>query len=130
MSKRVKVLISVLVAVVLLTVGGTATVMAQEPTPPPEAGTNGLLARVAEILGVSLDDITNAFRQAWQEMGEDTPGKFRRAFRFRRVLGMSEEELIKALGRAVEEGRIKQEQAGKIQQWWQQRPGEDTPSAN
>ena len=128
MSKKVKILISVLVAVVLLTVGGAATVLAQEPTPPPEAGTNGLLARVAAILGISLDDITSAFNQARQEMGEETPGKFRCAFRFRRALpGMSEEELIEALGRAVEEGRITQQQADKIRQWWQQRPGEETP---
>ena len=38
MSKRMKVLIAVLVAILLLTVGGTATVMAQEdePTPTPQ----------------------------------------------------------------------------------------------
>ncbi len=81
MSKKVKILVSVLVAVVLLTVGGATTVMAQgkEPASTPEpstkismvtANTTALLARVAEKLGVSEEALTNAFRQAQQEMME------------------------------------------------------------
>jgi len=53
MSKKVKVLISALVVTVLLTVGATATVMAEgeeETTPPPEVSEKGLLDRVADIL--------------------------------------------------------------------------------
>ena len=75
MSKRVKVLVSVLVAVILLTVGGTTIAMAQEEetTPAPQVGVNApLLARVAEILGISRDNLTNAFEQARQELRQET----------------------------------------------------------
>ena len=105
MSKKVKVLISVLVAAVLLTVGATATVMAEgeeETTPPPEAGAKGLLERVADILEIDKEDLIDAFQQAQQEMR----GK---AF-------------IRRLDKAVEEGRINQEQADEIIKWWEQRP--------
>ena len=72
MSRRIKVIISVLVVVVLLTVGSAATVMAEgEATPPPEAGDECFPARVAQILGISQEDLTNAFGQARQEMREE-----------------------------------------------------------
>ena len=72
MPQRVKVLVSVLVAVVLLTVGGAATVMANdEPTATDnETGRKGLQARVAEILGVSEEELVNAFEQAQQSDAE------------------------------------------------------------
>ena len=59
-----KVIVSVLVAILLLTVGATATVMAQEePTPPaPQVEENGLLARVAEILDIPQEDLVNTFK--------------------------------------------------------------------
>ena len=67
MSKRMKILVVVLAAVLLLTVGGTATVMAQEaPKPTPPA--NGLLARVADILDIPQERLVDAFKQARQEM--------------------------------------------------------------
>ena len=103
MSKRMKVLISVLVAVLLLTVGGTAIAMAQEeeePAPPVES--NGLLARVAEILDIPEEDLIDAFGQARQEMREEV--------------------FLNALDKAVEEGLITQEEAGEIREWWAQKP--------
>jgi hypothetical protein len=103
MSKRVKVLVSILVAVVLLTVGGVAMVMAQEePTPTPEAGARGLLARVAEILDILEEDLVNAFKQAQQEMRQ--------------------EAFIKALDNAVEKGLVTQQEADEIKEWWEQKP--------
>lgn len=67
MSRRIKVLVAVLAAVLLLTVSGTAAVMAQEePEPTPQA--NGFLARVAEILGIPQESLAEAFQQARQEM--------------------------------------------------------------
>ncbi len=103
MSKKVKVLVSVLVAVVLLTVGGVATVLAQEePTPPSEASTKGLLVRVAEKLGVTEEELANAFREVQQEIRE--------------------EAFIKALDKAVENGRITGEEANEIKGWWGDRP--------
>ena len=103
MSKRMKVLVSVLVAVLLLTVGGTAIAMAQEeeePAPPVES--NGLLARVAEILDIPEEDLIDAFGQARQEMREEV--------------------FLNALDKAVEEGLITQEEAGELKEWWAQKP--------
>ena len=72
MFRRIKVIISALVVVVVLTVGSAATVMAEgEVTPPPEAGAECLLARVAQILGISQEYLTNAFEQARQEIREE-----------------------------------------------------------
>ena len=107
MSKKVKVLVSVLVAVILLTVGGMATVLAQEndeevTATANETGTNGLLARVAGILGIPQEELVNAFRQAQQEMRE--------------------EAFIKYLDKAVEKELITQEEADEIKGWWDERP--------
>jgi len=106
MPKKVKVLISVLVAALLLTVGGVTMVMAEgeeeETTPPAEESSKGLLERVADILEIDEEDLINAFKQAQQEM--------------------KEEAFIKALDRAVEEGYITQEQADEIIEWWGQKP--------
>jgi len=73
MSKRVKVLISVVAAVVLLTVGGAATVMAQDgPPPAEETESNELLARIAAILGISEETLVNAIEQAREEATGET----------------------------------------------------------
>lgn len=107
MPKRMKVLLSVLVAILLLTVGGTAIALAQEeeePTPQVEA--NGLLARVAEILGMSEEDLIDAFKQARQEMMEER----------------WEEAFYRALDKAVEEGLLTQEEADEIREWWEEKP--------
>ena len=119
MSRRIKVIISVLVAVVVLTVGSAATVMAEgEATPPPEAGAKCLPARVAQILGISQEDLTNAFEQARQEMREES--------RIRVCEQVQEEvrerALIRVLDRAVEKGCIDEQEAEEIKHWWEQRP--------
>jgi len=118
MSKKVKVVVSVLVAVVLLTVGGAATVMAQDepveeepvqdepvqddPELAPYSGANGLLARVAEILDVSREELVDAFKQAREEMRE--------------------EAFVRYLDKAVEKGLITQPEADEIAEWWSNRP--------
>ncbi len=71
MSRRIKVIISVLAVVVVLTVGSAATVMAEGEATPPEAGAECLLARVAQILGIPQEDLTDAFEQARQEIREE-----------------------------------------------------------
>ncbi|MEE9583760.1 MAG: hypothetical protein V3W01_03785, partial [Dehalococcoidales bacterium] len=100
MSQRVKVLISALVVALLITAGATVAVMAQEEPPPPES--QGLLSRVAGILGIPEDELVNAFKQARQEM--------------------QAEALDRALDRAVEEGLITPDEAVEIKQWQEQRP--------
>ena len=105
MSRKVKILISALLVALLLTVGATATVMAQEEeetTPPLEVSEKGLLDRVADILEIDKEDLIDAFKQAQQEMRQET--------------------FIRALDKAVEEGRITREQADEIIKWWEQRP--------
>ena len=81
MSNKIKVLISVLVAVVLLAVSSTVIVMAQEePTPEepvqeesaPHTIKASILARVAEILDIPEDDLVSAFKQAQEEMRQET----------------------------------------------------------
>jgi len=100
-----KVLVSVLVAVLLLVVGGTTMVMAQEdeePAPTPQVEANGLLTRVAEILDIPEEDLVAAFEQARQEMRG--------------------EAFDQALAKAVEEGLMTQEEADEIKGWWEQKP--------
>ncbi|MBI4180865.1 MAG: hypothetical protein HY528_02935 [Chloroflexi bacterium] len=119
MSKKVKVLVSVVAAVTLLTVGSTVAVMAKgaESAPPPSAMTQAvagtdnstLLARVAQILGIPQDTLVNAFKQAQQERRADATAK-------------ALEKLSKALDKAVAKGRLTQEQADQIKAWLAQRP--------
>ncbi len=147
MSKRVKIIVSVVAAVfVLSTVGATVAVMAQEgetePQPAEESSAGGLLARAAAILGISEETLTGAFRQARQEMTdealaegriteeqaeqfrdrwEQARDRIRHAFMFRRMLRMDEGELDEALAEAVDEERITGEQAERIKARWEQR---------
>ncbi len=103
MSKRMKIIISVVMAVLLLTVGTTATVMAEEDTPPaPEVSINGLLARVADILGIPEEQLADAFEQARQEMKSEAFTSF--------------------LDKALESGRITQEEYNAILEWREARP--------
>ncbi len=104
MSKKVRVLVSVLVAIALLTVGGAAAVMADDGSTPTSntTSTNGLLARVAENLGITDEELANAFEQAQQEIRD--------------------EAFIRYLDKAVEEGLITQQEAGEIIEWLEQKP--------
>ena len=104
MSKKMKALVAVLVAILLLTLGGTAAVMADNGSTPTAntTGTNSFLARVADKLGITVEELTNAFRQARREIRD--------------------EAFIKRLDKAVEEGIITQEEADEIEEWWVQKP--------
>lgn len=115
MTRRMKVLVSVLVVVLLLTMGGAATVLAQEEEeevatgvegvlPPFAAG--GLLARIAEILDIPEEELIEAFQQARQEMMEES----------------WEAVFYQMLDRAVAEGLITPEEAEEISEWWVQKP--------
>lgn len=114
MSKKMKILASVLVAVLLLTVGGTTLAMAQEEEEPepqeeeftPQIEANALLTRVAEILGISEEELREAFHQARQEMMEE---------RWEKIFNQ-------ALDKAVDEGLLTPEEAEEIREWWAQKP--------
>ncbi|MFH1383009.1 MAG: hypothetical protein ABIH70_09005 [Chloroflexota bacterium] len=104
MSKKLKILVGVLAAVLLLA-GGTVAVMAQdEPTTPPAvvAGANTTLTEVAGILGISETQLTDAIKQARQEVRD--------------------ENITTALENAVANGSLTQAQADEISTWWSQRP--------
>lgn len=101
MSKKVKIILAVLLAVVVLTAGVVSVAMAQTP---PQSEGNGLLARVAEILGgnVTEQGLIDAFKQA--------------------NLQIRSEAIEKALEQAVKNNRVTQAEADQIRQWWQERP--------
>ena len=107
MPKRLKILVSVLVAVALLTVGGAATVMAQDEPVDEEPGVapyseNRLLDKVAEILGITPEELISIFEQAKGEL--------------------QEEAFISYVDKAVEDGLITQPEADEIAEWWLNRP--------
>jgi len=74
MSKKAKILVSMLLVLILTLAVPTAMVMAQEDesTTAPLAGQ--FFARVAEILGFDQEELENAFEQAREEMREEAPG--------------------------------------------------------
>ena len=109
MSRKMKIVVSALVLVLLLTAGGAAVVLAdegEEPAPVLQTGENGLLARVAAILDIPEEDLADAFEQAREEMWQERHGEAR----------------DEALARAVAEGLLTEEEAGEIKEWWEQRP--------
>jgi hypothetical protein len=128
MSQKMKILIAVLVAVITLTVSGGMAVLAQEddePEPDEEElieeldeivprvrlfaasmGSGELLAKVAEILGISEEELEDAFAQAREDI----------------MAECGEEALEKFLERALAEGLITEEEAQEIREWWQQKP--------
>jgi hypothetical protein len=136
MPKRVKALVSVVVAILLLTVAGTAAVLAdEEPAPEPDAG-KGLLARIVEILNeqgysVTEEALVDAFNQAQQEMRE----QFRERTRERECITQEQLERIRErwqerrqkacdqfLEKATKKGCITQDEAAEIEKWWDDRP--------
>jgi len=70
MSKKLWVAVSILLVLFVLVFGGGAIATADdEPVVP--SGKAGILARVAEILGLTEEQLVNAFKQAWGEMKEE-----------------------------------------------------------
>jgi hypothetical protein len=102
MSKKVKIILAVLLAVVVLTAGVVSVAMAQ--TPPPQTEGNGLLARVAAILGGNVTEqrLIDAFKQANIEARNNA--------------------INRALEKAVSDNRVSSAEAEQIRQWWQGRP--------
>jgi len=125
MSKKMKVLVSVLVAILLLTVGGTTIALAQDDEELeedeltteevegilPDEESDNLLARVAEILGISEEELRDIFRQAREEVRDE---------RF-------DEALYSMLDKAVEEGLLSDNESQEIREWWEEKPEALTP---
>ena len=83
---------------------GSATALAQESDG--ETSRLGLIARVANILGLQEQQVQDAFDQARQEMRDE---------RFDEMVGQRLDAL-------VESGRITQEQADELREWYAERP--------
>ena len=136
MSKKVKILISALVVALLATIAPATLVMAQENEDEPAPQTRlemkeRLLARVAEILGISVDELESAFAQARDEMHEECyqqrgccrrwiKEKIRERFVERRHRILRNQTAM--LDKAVEKGFISEKEAQEIREWWQSRP--------
>ena len=134
MSRRAKVLIGVIVAVLVLTLGGTAVALADDTKPPATDNTTprlSILDRVAEILNIPKDDLAKAFNQAQEER----KAEFQKRIQERKV--PTQEELDKMreqweqkreqmreqmLDRAVEKGTINDGEKQEIEKWWNSRP--------
>lgn len=109
MSGKMKILGATLALALAVAVGAVvmgATVFAEEPTPTTqeavEQAQQKLLARVAEILGIEEQKVTDAFDQATSELRT--------------------EALQDHLQQLVDEGKITQDEADQYLDWWSQRP--------
>ncbi len=94
-----------MVALLAVVIGlGSATAMAQESHG--ETSGLGLIARVANILGLQEQQVQDAFDQARQELRDE---------QFEEMVGQRLDAL-------VESGRITQEQADELREWYAERP--------
>lgn len=101
--KKKWVIIAVVAAVVILTIGILGGVAyAQPPTPSGTDSGKTLLGRVAAILGIEQQKVEEAFSQAQKDMQKDAQ-KAR-------------------LEQMVKNGKLTQEQADKYQSWLDSRP--------
>lgn len=99
MSRKTKIMVT-LGLVVLLVLTTIGTTLAQEP--PKVLGIKKVFTRVAEILGIEEQKLIDAFTQARKELAAE-------AFQPR-------------LDKLVEQGRLTEEQANQIREWWEKRP--------
>ena len=96
-----------LVAVLALAVGvGGGTALAQEEGEEGETTIRGVIARVATILGLEEQQVQDAFDQARQEMRDE----------------VLEQQISERLETLVESGRLTQEQADELREWYAARP--------
>ena len=104
MSKKLKIITAVMAGVVILALGGGALVMAADntTTTTPTTQSNALFARAAAILGVTEQQLTDAFQQA-------------------NTLAESQ-RIDQQLAQAVTKGTITQAESDAIKAWLAQKP--------
>ncbi len=107
MSKKIKILLAIVAGVLVLTVGGVVAVMAagETTTPTSTAATtpsNPLYAKVAAILGVTEQQLTDAFKQARTQVDKDA--------------------ITAWLAKAFENKTITAEEKAAIEKWYAQKP--------
>lgn len=105
-SKKFVILASVLAAVLII--GATAgAVLAQAGDNGTGQAKDGILTRVAQILGIDQQKLTDAFKQARTEYRQQHP------------IGQNQEQ---KLDKAVQDGKLTQQQADQIKSWWAAKP--------
>lgn len=102
MRKHKKLLLIAVAATLVLTVGLTTVALADSPSDGDNGPVRTFISKVASILGLGEEQVADAFEQARQEIRDEAQGQ--------------------CLQDAVEEGRITEEEADQIRQWWQDRP--------
>ena len=102
MRKHKKLLVIVVAAALVLTVGLTTVAFAESSGDGGNGPVRAFISKVAGILGLGEEQVADAFEQARQEMRDEAQGQ--------------------CLQDAVEEGRITEEEAAQIRQWLQDRP--------
>jgi len=100
MKKRTKFILVIIGLILALTVGVTTTALANDGDGNGPVGT--FISKVASILGLDEEQVSDAFKQACQEK--------------------KDEALENRLDKAIESGRITEEEAGQILEWWQNQP--------
>ena len=109
MSKKIKIIVAVAAGVVILALGGGAIVMAAgstTPTTTSAAQSNTLFAKAAAILGVTEQQLTDAFKQANTQAESD--------------------RIDQQLAQAVTKGTITQAESDAIKAWLAQKPAAPT----
>ncbi len=105
MSKKLKIIIAAVAGVIILSLGGVAIVMAAgttTPTTTPATHSNTLFAKAAATLGVTEQQLTDAFKQA------NTQAENQR--------------ITQALAQAVTKGTISPAESAAITAWLAQKP--------
>lgn len=102
MRKHKKFLVIAVAAALVLTVGLTTVALADSTSDGDNGPVRTFISKVASILGLGEEQVADAFEQARQEIRDEAQGQ--------------------CLQDAVEEGRITEEEADQIRQWWQNRP--------
>lgn len=106
MPNKTKILLGSILAVAILVAGISIPIMAADsttPTPPATApvNRNGDMEKVAQILGISTDTLTSAFKQVQDTMKANAPADMET--RIAQILGISKDTLMNAEKQAREE---------------------------
>jgi hypothetical protein len=104
MTKKWKIIMATVVVVVVLSLAGTAVVLAADSTTPttPTTQSNSLFAKVAGILGVTEAQLTGAIKQASTQLGT--------------------QKLNQLIDQAVTNKTLTQDEATALKNWLAQRP--------
>jgi hypothetical protein len=131
MSKRVKIIVSAVAVILVLSIAGTATVvMAQDEESEPDQTSpcandeeltealNTALSSAVEQ-GLISQEQADMILKRW-DRAEVARCRIRQGFMFKKVLGMDEGELDDFLAELIGEEKISDEQAEQIKERWEQ----------